>query len=539
MARSFTSLFIPQERLAGISYRVLKQLPYILVTNISCLAAFSALPFITWLSSGFNPFFFIISALALLLAVALILLRAGRLQNAVDLMSLSLTAASASVVFFMPYGGSPYEAYRPFAFVSVVAVCNTIIALSRRQIWIYFVTILSAWIAFFLTLYHPVLLAEPRLSGAVFGAGIGGITLENLILVVLHNLSRDLLGTAEKETAFAKRSLSDLKQMIDGAREGMAIGDRLLAAAEEVRQASVQLARIQGELETGSRDLSSETVRFDASSETMLKDAKTMERKLAGQSEVITETSATITEISSNIDSISSIATKRRAALDEIVQGTRRQRELVGRVREGMLSVERSSDGIGGFVATVQDIASRTALLSMNASIEAARAGSAGKGFAVVAQEIRKLSEETQRNALTIADLLKENGRTVSDTGRLMDEFTDFAEKNAQETGTLVGAIDEILQGIGEMHVGAAEMVKQVKDLVVTTAEGTETVRGVVQAVETQRQAFTHIAVFTERLKALVIELGTAAEGIRSSSETVTASGRKNIEQVKKLSLQG
>ena len=47
------------------------------------------------------------------------------------------------------------------------------------------------------------------------------------------------------------------------------------------------------------------------------------------------------------------------------------------------------------------------------------------------------------------------------------------------------------------------------------------------------------ITVFTERLKALVIELGTAAEGIRSSSETVTASGRKNIEQVKKLSLQG
>ena len=109
-------------------------------------------------------------------------------------------------------------------------------------------------------------------------------------------------------------------------------------------------------------------------------------------------------EISSNLESISSIATRRRNNLDDLAKGAHRQKELVSRLREGMSSVEQSSSGIGGFIQTVQDIASRTALLSMNASIEAARAGAAGKGFAVVAQEIRKLSEETQRNAATIEE---------------------------------------------------------------------------------------------------------------------------------------
>lgn len=537
MPRSITSLIIPRERLVGVPFRIIKQLPFIIVTNIACLVAFLLLPPVTMLSNGIGPFFFIISALAIMLAASLVLLRLGKLERAVTFMTITLTVACLSVMFMMKYEGSEYEAYRPFAFTATVAVCNMMISLSRRQIYVFFGATIVGWIVFFATIFRPLLAENPSVVAAIFGAGVIGFTLENIILIVIHNLSDELLSVAENETLIARKSFEDLKLMVEGAREGMAIGDKLLAAADDVRRQAVRIGDIQRELADGAGNLSADTANFSRSSEDMLADAKTMQRHFQTQTTVINETSATITEISSNIDSISSIATKRRAGLDDLARGASRQKELLSRLKDGMGSVERSSEGIGGFVQTVQDIASRTALLSMNASIEAARAGASGRGFAVVAQEIRKLSEETQRNAGTIDSLLKENNRTVTDTGKLMDEFAAFVERNTAETSSLIGAIDEILRGISEMDTGASEMVKQVREIVTGTQDSADKVTHVVSGVESQRTAFAHIASFTERLKSLVYDLESAVEAIRASSGTVSQSGQENIEQVKKLSL--
>ena len=66
------------------------------------------------------------------------------------------------------------------------------------------------------------------------------------------------------------------------------------------------------------------------------------------------------------------------------------------------------SEQIGGIVATITGIAEQTNLLALNAAIEAARAGEQGRGFAVVAEEVRKLAEESQSAAASIAGLIAE-----------------------------------------------------------------------------------------------------------------------------------
>src|SRR5205823_13031346 len=84
-------------------------------------------------------------------------------------------------------------------------------------------------------------------------------------------------------------------------------------------------------------------------------------------------------------------------------------------VRDSSQAVSDAIDGlaakcqqIGAIVQTITGIAEQTNLLALNAAIEAARAGEQGRGFAVVAEEVRKLAEESQEAAASIAELIEQ-----------------------------------------------------------------------------------------------------------------------------------
>ena len=73
---------------------------------------------------------------------------------------------------------------------------------------------------------------------------------------------------------------------------------------------------------------------------------------------------------------------------------------------EAIRALGVKSEQVGGIITTITGIAQQTNLLALNAAIEAARAGEQGRGFAVVAEEVRKLAEESQAAAQSIADLI-------------------------------------------------------------------------------------------------------------------------------------
>src|SRR5207248_8672789 len=103
-------------------------------------------------------------------------------------------------------------------------------------------------------------------------------------------------------------------------------------------------------------------------------------------------------------------------------------------VTEAIRGLSGKSSQIGGIVETITGIAGQTNLLALNAAIEAARAGEQGRGFAVVAEEVRKLAEESQSAAATIAQLVSEiqagtqaTVHKVEQAGRLTEESAGLA----------------------------------------------------------------------------------------------------------------
>jgi methyl-accepting chemotaxis protein len=160
-----------------------------------------------------------------------------------------------------------------------------------------------------------------------------------------------------------------------------------------------------------------------------------------------------------SISNVRGITEKKEGASKTLVNSTqegKRQMEEMGQV---INSINSNIGSVQEVIKVINDIATRTNLLSMNAAIEAAHAGESGKGFAVVAAEIRKLSESTGENAKLISKTLKtiiENIKSAKDLSLLnLDSYS----KITHEASLMADAFREIHMATSELSAGSNEIV--------------------------------------------------------------------------------
>lgn len=529
-------LLVPGRSDPRIDFRLRCQLPYLALTAFFLFLTYLLLVPFTYLDYGIDRFFFALLGALAIVGSALACLRMGRYRAAADLTTLGLLGGSFAVLFLMSYNGADVvEAYRGLAFAAVMAAINVAVALRAGQIWLFFGLYASGWCLAFATVFRQHFETNRTAAYVLLLVGVFGLLSETVMLFLVKRLSERMLSTAEEQTRRANESLDRVTRLLSDAKEGMGIGGRILAASEHSQQAVSNIAEIQDYLGRESEELVTGTQALIGASGKVLESVHSMEDNLLSQNSAITETSAALVEISQNIESIDAVAKQRRGMLSEAANAGRAQAELIARLDAAFQSVRDSSEGINRFVETVEDIASRTSLLSMNASIEAARAGTAGKGFAVVSQEIRALSGETQKNADLIRQMIRENGRTVDETGKLVGEFSKFVARNVEDTQALIDSIDEIMNGISEMSAGTAEVMKAVEQMVEGTEASGGKVKEVVSEIDAQQVSFSHLSEFAKGLDARIAGLREAVSAIRESTDLVSEAGRLNVEQMKKL----
>jgi methyl-accepting chemotaxis protein WspA len=226
----------------------------------------------------------------------------------------------------------------------------------------------------------------------------------------------------------------------------------------------------------------------------------------------------TMAELAASADQSATLAGGGQAALTHMEETMRDVMEAAGTINAKLTVLNEKAGNINQVVITITKVADQTNLLSLNAAIEAEKAGEHGRGFAVVATEIRRLSDQTGVATYDIEQTVKEIQSAVSASVMGMDKFSEEVRRGMQDVQQVAGQLSQIIQqvqaaalriesvndGMQAQATGAEQITQALGQLSEATQQTVESLRQSSMAIDGLNQVVSSLSDGVTRLKVLI-----------------------------------
>jgi methyl-accepting chemotaxis protein len=370
----------------------------------------------------------------------------------------------------------------------------------------------------------------------------------DLTVAITPKSEKDVLGQA------FVRMIANLRGLIGGLSENIGqlntASGQLAAAANQTGEATGQISATIQQIAKGIQT-QTESINQTATSVSQMK------RAIDGVAHGAQEQAASVSNVSNltnhiteSIQMVSSKAKNGEAKAKETTLVARNGVKIVGMTLVGMNTLKEkvnnsaikvsqmgeSSQKIGAIVSTIDDIASQTNLLALNAAIEAARAGEHGKGFAVVADEVRKLAEKSAHATREIAELVKSIDVMVTEAIKAMNEGKQAAESSAVQALEAGKSLDNILAAVDEVNVQVRAIAESAGQIDSSSGEMINSVDNVNAIVEENTASTEEMAASSNEVTSAVENIASVSEENSAAVEEVSASSEEVSAQIQEVS---
>ncbi len=309
--------------------------------------------------------------------------------------------------------------------------------------------------------------------------------LGNALVTPLENIQKRMRDISEGE--------GDLTARLDvhGSDEVAALAGHFNRFVENIHQIVQQVMAISTNIASGSLQMS-------AGMSEMHSTAQSIAQAAENQKASVGSTTSSVQGIAGASQVVNASVAGALQVFEQAQQAAGKGGTAVGSAITGMQAINQNSKQIGNILTVITEIANQTNLLSLNAAIEAAKAGEHGKGFAVVAEEVRKLAERSATAAKEITALIQTSNRAITDGTKMVNTAGDAlasiqsAITDSAERMKTIGGQSEaqshdsqyVVSAMGELTSIAEQNAAAMEEMAATIKESTRTVDELSQLAE-------------------------------------------------------